>query len=63
MLAALLTYPYIGYFALIGGFVYVIMMTAAYLATTKDDVFALYKLFPYVNMLVGAYLFFIVLVY
>jgi len=61
-LAALLTYEFIGYFAVIGGFVYVVLMLSAFLAKTKDDIFAIYKLFPYVNMLVGAYLFFVVIV-
>lgn len=60
ILSALLTCRYIGYFSIIGGVVYVIMMMSAYLAKTKEDIFAIYKLFPYVNMLVGAYLFFAV---
>ena len=61
ILAAALTYEYLGYFALIGGFVYAIMMIRAYMAKTKEDVFAIYKLFPHVNMFVGAYLFFAVI--
>jgi 4-hydroxybenzoate polyprenyltransferase len=60
VLAAALTFSYIGYFAIIGGTTYVLMMTAAYIAGTKQDVFAVYKLFPYVNLLVGAALFFAV---
>lgn len=60
VLAAALTFSYIGYFAIIGGTTYVLMMTAAYIASTKQDVFAVYKLFPYVNLLVGAALFFAV---
>jgi lycopene elongase/hydratase (dihydrobisanhydrobacterioruberin-forming) len=59
--AALLTYSYIGYFAIISGFVYAVMMLSAYLAKTKEDLFSIYKLFPYVNMLAGAYLFFAVI--
>ena len=62
LLASALTYQYLGYFVLIGGFVYTMVMISAYLAESKEDVFAIYKLFPYINMIVGAYLFFSVII-
>jgi 4-hydroxybenzoate polyprenyltransferase len=60
--SAVLVYPYLGYFAVIGGIAYLIMMLAAYLTRSKEDLFAVYKKFPLLNMVIGAYLFFAVIV-
>jgi 4-hydroxybenzoate polyprenyltransferase len=61
-LSAALTYQYLGFFALIGGFAYIVTMLCAYLAKSKEDVFAIYKLFPYINILIGTSLFFAVII-
>lgn len=62
-ISASLIYQYLGIFALIGGFAYVVTMLCAYLAKSKEDVFAIYKLFPYINILIGTSLFFAVAIY
>jgi 4-hydroxybenzoate polyprenyltransferase len=61
-LAAALTYQYLGLFALVGGFAYITTMFCAYLAKSKEDVFAIYKLFPFINILIGTSLFFAVII-
>lgn len=60
--SAALVYPYLGWFSVIAGATYLGMMLVAYIASTKTDVFAVYKKFPYINMVIGAYLFFVVLI-
>jgi 4-hydroxybenzoate polyprenyltransferase len=59
-LSALLVYPYLGWFSVIAGATYLGLMLIAYLASVKNDIFVIYKKFP--NMIVGAYLFFAVLI-
>lgn len=61
-ISAALVYPYLGLFSVIAGAIYLGMMLISYLATTKNGVFNIYKKFPYINMIIGAYLFFAVLI-
>jgi 4-hydroxybenzoate polyprenyltransferase len=56
--AAILSYRWLGVFALGAGAVYLAMMAVTLLNPTRDRVFKLYKYFPYLNMLVGMALFF-----
>jgi len=56
--AAYLAYPWLGLFALGAGALYVLMMLITFVRTKPDQLFALYKLFPLINLAVGAGLFF-----
>lgn len=60
--SAALTFSYLGVFSFIAGFVYIFLMVLAYNSKTDKDLFKIYKIFPSVNLLVGALLFFIVIV-
>lgn len=53
-LSAILSLPTLWWFSIIGGIVYISMMIISY---TRKDVFALYKLFPYINLIIWFSLF------
>jgi lycopene elongase/hydratase (dihydrobisanhydrobacterioruberin-forming) len=57
--SASLTLQYLGYLAVIGGLTYVSMMITAYRSPDREKLFAIYKLFPFVNMVIGAVIFFV----
>jgi 4-hydroxybenzoate polyprenyltransferase len=57
ILSAVYTYEYLGYISVIAGAVYLVLMIAAYYSKTKSDLFKIYKLFPYINVVVGFVLF------
>lgn len=59
--AAILSWQWIGWFGLVAGLVYVAMMTASFIHPSRVAVFKLYRYFPWLNMAVGAGLFFWVL--
>ena len=61
LLAALLSFPWIGVFSVLAGAVYLWLMYASLRAQTHERLFQLYTYFPRVNLLVGAALFFWVL--
>lgn len=61
LLAAALALPWLGLFSVVGGAVYAWLMYASLKATTKDRLFQLYTYFPKVNILIGAALFFWIL--
>ncbi len=56
--AAVLSWPWLGWFSIAAGAVYVAMMFATISNLQPDHVFKLYKYFPYINMAVGMALFF-----
>lgn len=58
LLSAVLSAAYIGAFSVLAGVVYGSMMIASLVRPDRENVFKLYKYFPYVNMAVGAALFF-----
>ncbi len=57
--AALLSYPYLGFVSLLLGAVYVLFMLLS-LTLTDQKLFRLYTVFPYVNTISGALIFFTV---
>jgi len=57
-IASILAYRYLTTFAAVAGAVYLTMMIMSLVDTDRSRVFALYKTFPYINMAVGAGLFF-----
>lgn len=56
--AAALTYPWLKMFSLGAGMFYLLLMLITFVRVQPSQVFALYKLFPVFNILVGASLFF-----
>lgn len=56
--AVYLSYPWLKFFALGAGAVYVFMMLITFVRAEPARVFAFYKLFPLINVLVGTGLFF-----
>lgn len=59
--SAALTFSYLGLFSFLAGFVYISMMILAYNSKTDASLFRIYKLFPKVNFVIGALLFFVVI--
>jgi 4-hydroxybenzoate polyprenyltransferase len=55
--SAALTFGYLRGFSVMAGAVYATLMFAAYVAHKDKDIFAVYKTFPYVNVITGAFLF------
>ena len=58
LFAAGLSYPWLGVFSSVGGLLYFGIVIAAWLRPGRQQVFGLYRYFPYINMLVGMALFF-----
>jgi len=58
--AAALSYRYIGWFAVVAGVVYLVLMAASLRTKTNSQLFRLYKVFPATNSLLGMGLFFVV---
>lgn len=56
--AAYLTYPWLKMFSVGAGSLYILIMLITFVRTKPAQVFALYKLFPYINVAVGTGLFF-----
>lgn len=61
VLAAFFSFSYIGYFSVIGGLIYTVMMMISLARVEKKGIFEIYKWFPTINMVVGAGLFFWIL--
>ena len=61
VLSAQLMLSYLGWLAVVGGLVYVGLMILAGLSQSDDELFRIYKLFPYVNVAFGFVLFWYVL--
>ena len=61
LLAALLAFPWIGAFSIVGGALYMWLMYISLKAPTRDRLFQIYTYFPAVNMLLGSALFFWIL--
>ncbi len=59
--AAILSYQYLGWFALAGGLLYLWLMYVSSKTATKEAFFRYYTYFPRINMIMGAMLFFWVL--
>lgn len=59
--SAALTYSYLGIFSFIAGFVYILLMILAYNSKTEAELFKIYRVFPTINLLVGALLFLLVI--
>ncbi len=55
--AALLAFGYVGWFALVGGLVYLAMITLSLRTDRPATLFLLYRCFPFLNTAVGAALF------
>jgi 4-hydroxybenzoate polyprenyltransferase len=58
--AAIISWQYIAWLAIVSGLVYAVMIAASLRTTSDEDLFALYKRFPLINTLLGAALFFTV---
>lgn len=56
--AAALTYPWLKLFGIGAGMLYLLIMLITFVRAQPSQVFALYKLFPLINVLVGTGLFF-----
>ncbi|MBA3758350.1 prenyltransferase [Candidatus Saccharibacteria bacterium] len=56
--AAILTYPWLKVFSIAAGGLYVFIMLITFVRAEPSQIFAFYKLFPFVNILVGTGLFF-----
>lgn len=56
--AAVLSQPWLGWFSLAAGGLYVALIAATFANPVRDHVFRLYRYFPYVNLAVGTVLFF-----
>ena len=54
VLSALLSFPTLGWFSLLAWLIYVSVMILSY---QRSDIFALYKIFPYINLFIGFLLF------
>ncbi|AKH33246.1 prenyltransferase [candidate division SR1 bacterium Aalborg_AAW-1] len=59
-LSAFLSFPTLGWFSIVGGIIYISVMI---LSMVKKDLFALYKLFPYINLIIGFLLFRYIILY
>jgi 4-hydroxybenzoate polyprenyltransferase len=59
--SAALTFSYLGYLSFVIGFVYIYLMVLAYNSITEEKLFRIYKVFPKINLVVGAILFFAVI--
>jgi lycopene elongase/hydratase (dihydrobisanhydrobacterioruberin-forming) len=55
--SAVYAFEYIGFVSYVGAIIYTVMMFLAYTAKTDKKLFAVYKMFPYVNMAFGFILF------
>jgi 4-hydroxybenzoate polyprenyltransferase len=55
--AALLAFPYVGWFALVGGLMYLTMITLSLRTERPAGLFLLYRCFPFLNTAIGAALF------
>ena len=60
LLAAVLTYSFLGYFAMVLGAVYVVMVGISWFSKKEDGIFSIYRRFPLLNALVGFLLFWVV---
>lgn len=56
-LAAVLAYPSVGAFAILGGLAYLVMVTLSLRSRSPDQLFALYRRFPVLNTALGGGLF------
>lgn len=56
--AAALAWPWLGWFSIGAGATYLALMAASFIKPERKHVFGLYRYFPYVNMAIGAVLFF-----
>lgn len=55
--SATLVIKYIGWVSIVGAVVYTSIMIASYLRPSQKQIFSLYKYFPYINMAMGAAIF------
>lgn len=60
LLSAILSFPTLWWFSILWGIVYLIMIIISYY---KKDIFVLYKLFPYINLIIGFSLFWYIILY
>jgi len=60
-IASILAVPYIGIFAYIFGLVYLVLIALSIRKKTPEETLYYYKMFPIVNTLIGAVIFFIIL--
>ncbi len=55
--AAVLSWPWLDWFSVVAGAIYISMMAISLFEPKRDHVFRLYRYFPYINMAVGIALF------
>lgn len=60
LLSAILSFPTLWWFSILWGIVYLSMIIISYY---KKDIFVLYKLFPYINLIIGFSLFRYIILY
>jgi 4-hydroxybenzoate polyprenyltransferase len=59
--SAILAVPYLGIFAYIGGLVYLVLIILSIKKQTPEETLKYYKMFPVINTLIGAVIFFSIL--
>ena len=60
LLAASLAVNWLGVLSFVGAAIYGALMSLAFFAKTKDELFGIYRIFPYVNIGLGFILFLVI---